>query len=114
MLMISLRSLRYVDVFILFNSKDHLLSFSRNMSTRHKSLKFTFHFEQNNSFYFLGVEISRGNQGFSMSVFRKRTLSGVFTTLDSFVSESYKDSIPKDLLSHHVYNFLCSNCNIIY
>ena len=39
---------RYIDnIFVLFKSKDHLLSFARYMNTRHKSLKFAFDFEQN-------------------------------------------------------------------
>ena len=34
---------RYIDdIFVLFKSKDHLLSFARYMNTRHKNLKFTF------------------------------------------------------------------------
>ena len=46
---------RYVDeIFVLFKSKDHLLLFAEYMNTRHKKLKFTFDFEQNNSFFFLG------------------------------------------------------------
>ena len=48
---------RYVDdVFVLFKSKDHLLLFAKYMNTRHKKLKFTFDFEQNNSFSFLDVQ----------------------------------------------------------
>ena len=46
------------------------------MNTRHKNLKFTFVFEQNNSFSFLDVKITRGSNGFSTSIFRKATFSG--------------------------------------
>ena len=46
------------------------------MNSRHKNLKFTFDFEQNNSFSFLDVKITRGSNGFSTSVFRKATFSG--------------------------------------
>ena len=53
---------RYVDhIFVQFKSKDHLLLFTRYMNTRHKKLKFTFDFEQNNSLSFLDVEITCGN-----------------------------------------------------
>ena len=53
---------RYVDdVFVLFKSKDHLLLFAKYMNTRHKNLKFTFDFEQNNSFSFLDVKITHGS-----------------------------------------------------
>ena len=44
---------RYVDdIFVLFKSKDHLLLFAKYMNTRHKNLKSTFDFEENNSFFF--------------------------------------------------------------
>ena len=63
------------------------------MNTRHKNLKFTFDFEQNNSLSFLDVQITRGSKGFSTSVFRKTTFSGVFTNFDSFIFESYKTGL---------------------
>ena len=90
---------RYVDdVFVLFKSKDHLLLFAKYMNTRHKNLKFTFDFEQNNSFSFLDVKITRGSDGFSTSVFRKAKFSGVFTNFDSFIFESYKTNLMFTLL----------------
>ena len=85
---------RYVDdIFVLFKSKDHLLSFAKYMNTRHKNLKFTFDFEQNNSFSFLDVKITCGSNGFSTSVFRKATFSGVFMNFDSFIFEFYKTNL---------------------
>ena len=68
------------------------------MNTRHKNLKFTFDFEQNNSFSFLDVKITRGSDGFSTSVFHKATFSGVFTNFDSFIFESYKTNLIFTLL----------------
>ena len=79
---------RYVDdVFVLFKSKDHLLLFAKYMNTRHKKLKFTFDFEQNNSFSFLDVQITRRSNRFSTSVFRKATFSGIFTNFDSLTKQ---------------------------
>ena len=90
---------RYVDdIFVLFKSKDHLLSFAKYMNTRHKNLKFTFDFEQNNSFSFLDVKITHGSNRFSTSVFRKATFSGVFRNFDSFIFESYKTNLIFTLL----------------
>ena len=90
---------RYVDdIFVLLKAKDHLLSFARYMNTRHKTLKFTFDFEQNNSLYFVDVKVARGNKGFSTSVFRKATFSGVFTNFDSLILESYKTGLIFTLL----------------
>ena len=63
------------------------------MNTRHKNLKFTFDFEQNNSFSFLDVKITGGSNRFSTSVFCKATFSGVFTNFDSFIFELYKTNL---------------------
>ena len=46
------------DTFVLFKSKDHVLSLARYMNTRHINLKFTFDFEQNISLSFLDVKIT--------------------------------------------------------
>ena len=56
---------RYVDdIFVFFKSKDHLLPFATYTNTRHQILKFTFDFEQSNSFSFLDIKIKRGSNGF--------------------------------------------------
>ena len=68
------------------------------MNTRHKNFKFTFGFEQNNSFSFIDVETTRGGNRFSTSVFRKATFSGVFTNFDSFIFESCKTNLIFTLL----------------
>ena len=88
---------RYVD-YMFVKPKDHLLLFAKYMNTRHKNLKFTFDFEQNNSFSFLDVKITRGSNRFSTSVFRKATFSGVFTNFDSFIFEFYKADLIFTLL----------------
>ena len=88
---------RYVDdIFVLFKSKDHLLLFTKHLNTRHKNLKFTFDLEQNNSFSFLDVKITHRSNGFSTSVFRKGTFSGVFTNFDSLSL-----SLTKQILFSH-------------
>ena len=82
----------------MFKSKDHLQLSAKYMNTRHKNLKFAFDFEQNNSFSFLDVRITREINGLSTSVFRKATFSGVFTNFDSFIFESYKTGLIFTLL----------------
>ena len=90
---------RYVDnIFVLFKSKDHLLSFAKYMNTRHKNLKFTFDFEQNNSFSFLDVKITCGSNGFSTSIFQKAKFSGVFMNFGSFIFETCKTNLIFTLL----------------
>ena len=95
---------RYVDdIFVFFKSKDYFLSFARYRNTRHKHLKFTFGFEQNNSLSFSDVKISRENKGFSTSVFRKATFSGVFTNFDSFITLMFHCfTIRKNMQSFHL------------
>ena len=75
-----------------------MLLFAKYMNTTHKNLKFTFDFEQNNRFSFLDVKITHESNGFSTSVFRKATFSGVFINFDSFIFESYKTSLIFTLL----------------
>ena len=53
-------------------------------------LKFTSDFEQNHSLSFLDVTITRRSKGFSPSVFRRATFSGVLRNFDNFMFESYK------------------------
>ena len=57
------------------------------MNTRHKNLKFTFDFEQNNSLSFLDIKITHESKGFSTSVFRKATFNGAFKNCNSFIFE---------------------------
>ena len=68
------------------------------MNKKHKNLKFTFDFEQSNSFSFLDVKITHGDKGFSTSVFRKGTCTGVFRNFESFIFDSYKTGLILTLL----------------
>ena len=69
---------RYVDdTFILFQSKvaaEQFLEFANNL---HPNINFTIEHENNNGLPFLDVLITRYDQHFSTSVFRKKT----YTTL---------------------------------
>ena len=82
---------RYVDdIFVLFSSKEHLQLFVDYMNKQHKCLKFTSEAENDNSFSFLDIKITRHNQQFKTSVYRKPTFSGVFTHYESYVDQTYK------------------------
>ena len=63
------------------------------MNTRHKDLKFTFYFEQNNSLSLLDVKITRGSKGFSTSVFHTAMFSGVFMNFHSLIFEYHKPGL---------------------
>ena len=51
---------RYVDdIFVLFSSKEHLQPFVDYMNKQHRCIKFTSKTEQNNTFFFLDINITR-------------------------------------------------------
>ena len=90
---------RYVDdIFVLFSSKEHLQLFVDYMNKQHKCLKFTSEAENDNSFSFLDIKITRHNQQFKTSVYRKPTFSGVFIHYESYVDQTYKKSLIDPLL----------------
>ena len=70
------------------------------MNTRHKSLKFTFDFEQNDSLPFLDVKITRGSKGFSTLLFFAKPRLAEFsrTLIVSFLS-----IIKQVLFSHYCF-----------
>ena len=89
-------------IFVLFSSKEHLQRFVDYMNKQHKfkfkKLKFTPEAENNNSFSFLDIKVTRHNQRFKTSVHRKSTFSGVFTHYESDVDQAYKRSLIDTLL----------------
>ena len=53
---------RYVnDIFVLFSAKEHLQPFVGYMNKQHRCIKFTYETEQNNTFSFLAINITRQN-----------------------------------------------------
>ena len=68
------------------------------VSKQHKCLKFTSEAENDNSFSFLDIKITRHNQQFKTSVYRKITFSGVLTHYESYLDQTYKKSLFGTLL----------------
>ena len=85
------------DIFVTFNSYSQLLKFVDYMNHQHPNIKFSFEVEKKN-FSFLDVKIFRENNKFTTSVFRKPTISGVFTNFDSFIPISYKHGLVNTLI----------------
>ena len=54
--------------------------------------------EENGSLSFLDITITRENNKFVTSVYRKPTFSGVFTNFGSFIPEMHKRGLIKTLL----------------
>ena len=71
---------RYVDdIFVLFESKDHVKKFLSYMNSHHPNIKFTCEKEQNNSMPFLDISITRTDRGFKTSDSHKPTFVGFCT-----------------------------------
>ena len=77
------------------------------MNTKHSNIKFTSKFEENDSFSFLDVKITRRNNQLVTSVFCKATFSGVFTNFKSFMPVAYKFGLVYTLL-HRSFS-ICSS-----
>ena len=77
---------RYVDdTFLIFGSRHHIEKFQNYLNRQHKSIKFTSETENENCISFLHIKITRGNNIFMISVYRKPTFSEVFTNFGSFI-----------------------------
>ena len=99
---------RYVDdTFLLFRSKHHIEKFRNYLNRQHKNIQFTSETEHENFIFFLDIKITRDNNKFMTSVYRKSTFSGVFTNSGSFTPKSYKYNLLFTLL-HRAFK-LCSN-----
>ena len=82
---------RYIhDIFVLFSSKEYPQLFVDYMCKQRKCLKFTSEAENDNSFSFLDIKLTRHNQQFKTSVYRKQTFSGVFMHYESCLDQTYK------------------------
>ena len=86
------------DTFLLFRSKNHVEKFRNYLNKQHKNIKFTSEIEENGSLSLLDIKISRENNKFVTSVYRKPTFTGVFTNFQSFVPDIYKRGLIETLL----------------
>ena len=84
-----------------------MLLYFRFLNRQHKNIKFTSETENENCISFLDIKITRGNNKFMTSVYRKPTFSGVFTNFGSFIPKSHKHNSLFTLL-YRAFR-LCSN-----
>ena len=82
---------RYVDdIFVLFESAEHLSKFRNYFNTCHPNMFFSFEQEKNGKLSFLDTEVSREKGKCVMTVYRKPTFSVVYTHFESFLPTIYK------------------------
>ena len=90
---------RYVvDSFVVFRSRDHIISFLEYLDSKHPNIKFTYEAEKHHCLSFLDVNIMFSDGILSTSVYRKPTFMGLFTNFDSFIPISYKKGLICTLL----------------
>jgi len=103
---------RYMDdTFILFREQAHAPLFLNYLNKQHQNINFTMECENNNSLPFLDVLITRVDNKFCTSVYRKPTFSGLGISFFSFCSSRFKINSIKTLL-FRAYN-ICSNYRAI-
>ena len=82
----------------MFKNRDHVEKFLRYIDCRHRNIKFTCEEEKNNKISLLDISISRNNNALETSIFRKPTLSGVYTNFNSFLPTEYKRELLRTFL----------------
>ena len=71
------------------------INFWEYLSSKHPNIKFSIEKEEDRCLPFLDVNIFRENDKFATNVYRKKTLSGVYTSFKSFIAETYKIGLIK-------------------
>ena len=86
------------DTFVFFSSRGHVKKFHKHLDSRHENMTFTYEIEQNNCLPFLDVLVTREGKSLSTSLYRKPTLSGLYTNFYSYISDKYKKELIFSLL----------------
>ena len=104
---------RYVDdIVVLFKSRNHVKKFRKYLNSRHKCMSFSVEEEKDNKLSFLDVKVTREDNKFITSTYRKSTFSGVYLNFKSFVPTEYKHGLIFTLL-FRTYT-LCSNYTLLH
>ena len=103
---------RYMDdSFLLFKDPNHIDLFLNYLNSKHPNIKFTSETEQNNTLPFLDISVNKTINGFSSSVYRKPTFTGLTMNFNSFAPFLYKINLIKCLI-HRAYNICSSYTNL--
>ena len=89
------------DWFVVFRFRNHVRPFLDYFNSQYPIITLTSELETDSTLPFLDTLIDRSD-GFSTSVYRKPTLTSLFTNLDSFVPFSYKRYRVYTLLHHYL------------
>ena len=86
------------DTFLFFQNINQIEKFKYYLKLQHANIKLNSEIEMNNWLSFFDIKIVRENNKFTISVYRKPSFSGVFTSFESFVPNSYKYALIFTLL----------------
>ena len=78
------------DTFSLFNHENHVNLFFQYLNSQHPRIKFSCGTEINNCLQFLDINITRIQNSFSATIYRKPTHTGLGLKFDSMVDTNYK------------------------
>ena len=85
---------RYIDdTFLLFRDISHIDKFLNYINSQHSSIQFTSEIETNSMLNFLDITVSKIDDTFKTSVFRKKTFTGLGMKFDSFVPHQFKTNL---------------------
>ena len=103
---------RYVDdTCLFFQHREDSEQFLQYLNSRHSSIKFNAEHELDNSLAFLDVKITRDENKFQTSVYRKPSFSGLGTSFFSYCCRNFKTNSIQTLL-HRAYNICSSNFSL--
>ena len=101
---------RYVDdTFCLFKHRDHIDKFLEYINNFHPNIKFTVDIEEENKLPFLDVLVTCDETGFSTSLYRKKTFTGLYTDFASLSPDKYKVNLVRILVFRAFH--ICSTCS---
>ena len=90
---------RYVDdTFCLFRHREHVDKFLEHINNFHPNIKFTVEVEEDNNLPFLDVLVTHEQTGFSTSLYRKKTFTGLYTDYASLAPDKYKINLVRILV----------------
>ena len=85
---------RYVDdIFCLFNSENQVNKFHRYLCSRHVNMNFSKEVEKDSNISFLDVSVTKINNEYITSLYRKSTFSGLYMNFKSHVPLVYKKGL---------------------
>ena len=90
---------RYIDdTFAIFREPNHAEKFKEYLNTKHNNIKFTMEGENEGTLPFIGVTVTRDNEGFHTSVYRKPTFTGLLMNFNSYLPHIFKTNLIGTLL----------------